>query len=72
VTETRIPTDDHHHRSAEKPLAQMVNEAPTDTAALILLAYFQARQLRTIKLVLIWTMVIVPFALVVAYYHLPR
>lgn len=36
------------------------NEAPSDAAALVQLVYFQALQIRTIKLVLIWTLIILP------------
>jgi hypothetical protein len=39
------------------------NEAPNDLTALIQLTYFQALQIRTIKLILIWTMIIVPIAI---------
>lgn len=37
-----------------------VESAPTDLSALMQLAYAQALQLRVIKLVLIWTMVVLP------------
>lgn len=42
-----------------------VNQAPSDLEALIQLTYFQALQIRTIKVILVWTMVVVPIAFVV-------
>jgi hypothetical protein len=39
------------------------NEAPDDITALIQLTYFQALQIRTIKLILIWMMIIVPISI---------
>jgi hypothetical protein len=41
------------------------NEAPSDMAALIQLTYVQALQLRIVKLVLVWTMVVLPIVLAI-------
>jgi hypothetical protein len=43
------------------------NDAPDDIAALIQLTYFQALQIRAIKLVLVWTLIIVPIILFIGF-----
>jgi len=44
-----------------------VNAAPTDASALLQLVYFQALQIRTVKLVLVWTLIILPILFFVGF-----
>jgi len=43
------------------------NNAPTDAQALLQLVYFQALQIRAIKLVLIWTLIILPIVFAIGF-----
>jgi hypothetical protein len=46
------------------------NEAPDDLTALIQLTYFQALQIRAIKLILAWTLIILPIIFAVGFFVL--
>lgn len=59
------------YRSSSKPAEvagweAQVEKAETDTAALVQLAYHLLLQVRTIKLVLMWALVVIPVVAVIA------
>lgn len=49
-----------------------VNTAESDAAALVQLTYHLALEVRTVKLLLIWTLVIIPAVAAVALFVLPE
>lgn len=70
--ETPAPADQPRVRSEYQPGQQpelvrrweaWANSAPSDTAALVQLAYAQALQVRAVKLILIWTLIILPIVI---------
>lgn len=74
MTDVRIRSEyqPDHKPSHVAKWEKWANEAPTDTAALVQLIYFQALQIRMIKLVLIWTLIVLPIVLTVGFFLLTR